>query len=425
MTEKDKIKDKKEVKQRGSVLTPGFGPLRGVRVLSCGNVIGGPYAAQLLGEMGAEVIHIERPGVGDMIKAEGRTNGVYPAWAALARNRLSVTLNMDMKNEDSREIFLGLIKKCDIWVENLVWIEKMGITDAMIREANPKIVIVHVSGFGRPQFGGIPEVCDRPSFDVIGQAYSGFMSVQGEEGEMYPITKPTLNDYHTALFAALGALAAYIRARRTGKGDVVDVAQFEADAALLGHFMVSYTVSGELPKRTGNAFTNAPYDLYETGDGRYVTMGTLGKPLYNRALEVMGFDTEEYPFEECGVDPAAMNSELGRKLDMRIRGWMRGHTAAEIEERFGKKRVPASAVNTLADLLENDHFIARGDAIKWKDEDSGKEITGTGVMPKFLDNPGKVWRGAPKTGQDTEMVLKKVFGYDAAKIKQLREDGVI
>ena len=197
---------------------------------------------------------------------------------------------------------LGLIKKCDIWVENLVWIEKMGITDEMIREANPKIVIVHVSGFGRPQFGGIPEVCDRPSFDVIGQAYSGFMSVQGEEGEMYPITKPTLNDYHTALFAALGALAAYIRARRTGKGDVVDVAQFEADAALLGHFMVSYTVSGELPKRTGNAFTNAPYDLYETGDGRYVAMGTLGKPLYNRALEVMGFDTEEYPFEECGVE---------------------------------------------------------------------------------------------------------------------------
>lgn len=406
-------------------IAPKFGPLQGVRVLSCGSVIAGPYAAQLLGEMGAEVIHVERPGVGDMMKAEGRTNGVYPAWAARARNRLSVTLNMKMDNPESKEAFLGLIKQCDIWIENLVWLDKLGITDEMVLEANPKIIIVHVSGFGRPQFGGIPEVCDRPSFDVIGQAYSGFMSIQGEEGKMYPITKPTLNDYHAALFAAMGALAAYIRMKETSKGEVIDMAQFEADAAILGHFIVSYTLSGKLPVRSGNAFTNAPYDLYEVAGGRYVAVGTLGKPLYNRALTALGFSPGEYPFEECGVDPAAMNSPKGKELDVKIRDWMRAHTAEEVEEVCSKGHVPAAAVNTLADVVENEHFRSRNDIITWTDADSGKEITGVNVVPKFQNNPGEVWRGAPSTGMDTDAVLSKLLGYDDAKIAELHEHKIV
>lgn len=406
--------------QDKTALTPAFGPLQGVRVLSTGSVIAGPYACQILGELGAEVIHVERPGVGDMMKAEGRTNGVYPAWSARARNRLSITLNMKMDNDEARKIFLGLIKKSDIWIESLVWLDKLGITDEMVREVNPKIVIVHVSGFGRPQFGGVPEICDRPSFDVIGQAFSGFMSIQGEEGKMYPISKPTLNDYHAALYAAVGALAGYVRAQKTGKGDVIDMAQFEADAAILGHFVVAYTLSGNLPARTGNAFTNAPYDLYEVGGGDYVAVGTLGKPLYDRAVAAMGFDPQEWTFAECGVNPTAMNSEKGRAFDALVRDWMRAHSAAEVEDIFSAAHVPAAKVNTLADLLENEHFIARGDKITWADEDSGREVTGVAPVPKFQDNPGRVWRGAPATGQDTEAVLKTLLGYTPEQIDAAR-----
>lgn len=409
------------LEEKKKSLTPAFGPLQGVRVLSTGSVIAGPYACQILGELGAEVIHVERPGVGDMMKAEGRTGGVYPAWSARARNRLSVTLNMKMDNEEAKKIFLGLIKESDIWIESLVWLDKLGISDEMVREANPAIVIVHVSGFGRPQFGGVPEICDRPSFDVIGQAFSGFMSVQGEEGKMYPITKPTLNDYHAALYAAVGALAGYIRAQKDGKGDVIDMAQFEADAAILGHFLVSYTLSGKLPARTGNAFTNAPYDLYEVAGGDYVAVGTLGKPLYDRAVAAMGFDPQEWAFAECGVDPVAMNSEKGRALDALVRDWMRSRSAAEVESVFSKAHVPASKVNTLADLLENEHFLARGDKITWTDEDSGQTITGMAPVPKFQENPGQIWRGAPATGQDTDAVLATVLGYSPEQIEAARE----
>ena len=406
-------------------ITPEFGPLSGVRVLSTGSVIAGPYAAQLLGEMGAEVIHVERPGIGDMIKAEGKTNGVFPAWSARSRNRLSLTLDMRMSIPESKDIFLGLIKKSDIWIENLVWIEKLGITDEMVREANPKIIIVHVSGFGRPQFGGVESICDRPSFDVIGQAYSGFMSIQGKEGEVFPLTKPTLNDYHAALFAAMGALAAYIKSLQTGKGDVIDVAQFEADAALLGHFITAYTISGNLPKRTGNAFTNQPYDLYEVANGKYVAVGTLGKPLYERALAAMGISPEEYPFGECGATPAAMGSDGGKELDAKIKAWMLAHEASEVEDIFAKSKVPAAAVKNLQDLIEDEHFLSRNNLTTWTDIESGKEVSGMNVMPKFKDNPGKVWRGAPSTGYDSEEILTKLLGYSEQDIKQLRENKVI
>ena len=165
-------------------LIPKFGPLEGMRVLSTGSIVAMPHAANMLADFGAEVIHVERPKGGDtyrtlapFLKSEGKS--VSSSWAQDARNRLSLSLEVNLKIPEVKEIFLGLVKNSDVWLENLVWIEKLGITDEMCLAVNPKLIIVHVSGFGRPQFGGLPEMCDRGSYDMIGQAASGWMSLMG------------------------------------------------------------------------------------------------------------------------------------------------------------------------------------------------------------------------------------------------------
>ena len=166
-------------------------------------------------------------------------------------------------------------------MENTVWLDKFGINDQLLLETNPRLVIVHVSGYGRPEFGGDPAVCDRASYDMIGQAYSSFMNLNGDTDRPPMLTKPWTNDYISALTAAFGALSAYISAKETGKGQVVDVAQFEAMARILSDTLVSYTEAGVLRGRAGtNATAFQPYGLFKSKDDRYVAIGAFGPAVY-------------------------------------------------------------------------------------------------------------------------------------------------
>lgn len=173
-------------RKKAPLFIPEFGPLKGTRVLLTGSIVAGPFIATMLGDFGAEVIHVEAPGMGDTYRTLGPflvKNGkkVSLPFSNDARNRLSMTLDLRInKNPESKEIFLGLIKQSDIWIENLVWLEeRYGITDELVMKVNPKIVIVHVSGYGHPEFGGDPKICKRASYDLIGQAYSGWPNVIG------------------------------------------------------------------------------------------------------------------------------------------------------------------------------------------------------------------------------------------------------
>ena len=228
-------------------LIPEYGPLTGMRVLLTGSIVSAPFAASMLAEYGAEVIHVERPGIGDPYRAQAPvvTHGdgvpftvsssetapdqkVSTGWMQEARNKLSFALEVNLNIPEAREIFLALIKNCDVWIENMVWLEKLGITDSMMLEVNPKLVIAHISGFGRPQFGGVPEECDRPSYDPIGQAEGGWMYINGHPEPSPPgYGASFMNDYLSAMFCVSGVLMAYINAQKTGKGQVVDVAQVE------------------------------------------------------------------------------------------------------------------------------------------------------------------------------------------------------
>lgn len=412
-------------------LIPSFGPLRGIRVLSTGSIIAMPHAANMFADFGAEVIHVERPGYGDTYRTlapfvQDGERKVSCSWAQDARNRLSLSLELNMEIPESREIFLGLIKNSDIWFENLVWLDKYGISDEMCLEINPRLVIVHVSGFGQPQFGGVPEVCERASYDMIGQCASGWTNLVGfPEPNPPSLIKPWSSDYYSALTAALAAMMAYWHVQQTGEGQVVDVAQFEANARVLSDTFVSYLSAGINRQRTGNkspAFQ--PYDIFRAQD-RWVAVGAFGPAVYERFVKAIGLDPTYYTWKECASSIEAVASAKGQELDRITREWIGARTAREVEEHMARHKVPCTIVVSAKDAAESEHWHARGDFVEYEDQTLGRPIKALGIIPKFSKTPGQIWRGAPALGQDTEAILTTILGYTAAEIAELRQKKII
>lgn len=407
-------------------IIPEYGPFAGMRVVCSGSLVAMPFAATMLADFGAEVIQIERPGVGDTLRmlapfAEVNGKKVSTAWAQNARNKLAMALELNLKFDEVKEIFYGLIKEADIFMENMVWLEKLGIYDEELLKVNPKLVIVHVSGMGHKEFGGIPSVCNRASYDMIGQAFSGWLYLQGDADRDPAIAKPYTNDYVSAFATVFAALSGYIYAQKTGKGQVIDVAQFEAMAQYMCGTYTAYTMAGIVGERTGN-FNPAfqPYNLFKSKDGFLVAVGAFGPGVYNRCIPAMGLDLEYFNYKDCSSGPAAVASEKGQELNAKVIEWCANHDAQEIESIMEAARVPCATVNSAKSAYENEHFRSRGDWVKYVDQTCGSEIEAFGIAPKMSETPGQIWRGAPSMGQDTDNILKTILGYDEAKIAELR-----
>lgn len=438
---------KKMSRKPAPILIPAFGPLKGIRVLSTGSIIAMPYVCQLMGGWGAEVIHVERPREGDTYRRLapfGTINGTKKSmvWADAAQNRLSVELDCRIKKfPEAREILLGLIKQCDFWFENLVWLEqRYGIDDAFFQtcfEVNPKLIFTQISGYGRPWAGGDHEKKRwwRASYDMIGQSYSGFAYLQGFPGGPPLRANPWTGDYLTAT----PALAAYIEAQTTGRGQRIDASQFEMCALIEESNFPAYFATGFVKSRTGNKAAGfQPYDIFECKDG-YVAVGTFMKGVYDRCMQALaealddpGFP-ERYPFEACSKDPDAVNSPLGKDLDKQIRQWCKDHTSAQIEELMSKYEVPATKVYNAKDAAEDPHWINRGIFHELTDyqnyDDPRKPSPGKvkvfGGVPHFQKTPVKPWRGAPALGQDNEAILKKLLDYSDAELEALQAKRIV
>ena len=412
-------------------IIPEYGPFAGMRAVCAGTLLAMPFAATMLADFGVEVIQIERPGVGDtqrLLAPFAELNGktVSAAWAQESRNKLAMTLELNLKHEEVKEIFYGLIREADIFMENMVWMDKLGVYDEELLKVNPKLVIVHVSGLGHKEFGGLPNVCNRASYDMIGQAFSGWLNLQGDPDRPPVIAKPYLNDYVSAFSALFAALSGYIYAQKTGEGQVVDVAQFEAMAKCMSSTYTAYTMLGTVTERTGNASPSfQPYDIFLSRDGFYVALGAFGPGVYNRCIPAMGLDLDYFNYKDCSYDAEALASPKGRELNAAVTAWCVSHDAQEIESIMETARVPCSRVNTAKSAYENGHFRSRGDWIKYEDQTTGAEVEAFGIAPKMSKTPGRVWRGAPSMGQDTENILKTILGYDDAKIAELREKKLI
>lgn len=402
-----------------------YGPLSGLRVLLTGVAFAGPYAARWLGDMGAEVIKVEIPVSGDTSRVGPRTAaGVVPKWQSLGRNMNSFEFNMNFdKVPESKEVFIDLIKQCDIWINSVPNIGKHGPSDELSLEANPKLVIVHVTGYGLKENGGSERYLGKPCVDPVGQAFSGLAAMQGMPDGPYLTANPLVCDITTALVAACGALAGYYSAQRTGKGQVVDTSMYES-AGLLMNYQWCEQLNMQKPyKRSGplNPLWR-PFGYYKCKDGKYVSVGVWGLGIWKKFCNLMGMDIEEFPYmDTCGQG----NPELVAKMDAIWLAWLEEHTAAEVEEIFIEIGIPVSMLNSADDAFANPHWQARNDFVNIKDETTGEDYVDFATVPKFGGTPCNVYKGAPLLGQESDIIMSNILGYSEEKINELKGIGAV
>lgn len=403
-----------------------FGPLQGIRIISSGTIIAQPYAAELAAEMGAEVIHVERPGGGDAVwrnlefPIEG-PEGVSAASGWIQERRNMFHISLDLSQPKGRDLFLQLVSQSDIWMESSKpgAYQRWGITDEAVLKANPKIVITHVSGYGQD---GHPDYLGRASYDFIGQGFGGLMHLTGFPDPEPPVRAvPWTADYITAGFCLWSTLAAYIYAQKTGVGQVIDLAQYEAIHKTLAGTMVAYYELGMVRGRSGNkAGLFQPYDVFQANDG-WVIIAAVGTP-YDRVCEVLGLDPTEEKWRKAHIE---VDSTEGIEFDALLRAWAGNRTVSEIVEAMNAAQVACCPIMTAKDAAEDPHYKMRGVHIEWEDVQLGRKVKGTGVIPKMSHTPGKIWRGSVPLGYDNELVYTKLLGLESSELSQLEDEGVL
>lgn len=408
-----------------SLVPEPFGPLQGVRIVSTGTLIAQPFAAELAAEMGTEVIQIERPGAGDIgwrtigIGLENRDGGapVSTNWVQERRNVFCVTL--DLAKPRGREIFLKLLPSCDIWMESSKpgTYARWGLDDDTAWKVNPKLVITHVSGYGQC---GDPSYVARASYDIVGQAFGGMMYQTGFPDNPPTRAAPWTGDYITALFTLWSSLAGLTHARAFGKGQAIDLAQYEAIHRTIGGTMVEFFQKGLIRERSGNKAQGfQPLDSFQTRDG-WVVMGALSE-VYKRLLSAIGLDPADPKWDSARVN---LESIEGIEFDAILRGWMAERTTAEVVRILNEAQVPCAPIMTSREMAADPHYKARQVHIEWEDLQSGP-VAGIGIVPKFSRTPGKIWRGAPGIGHDNRRVYGDLLGLGADDLESLARDKVI
>jgi crotonobetainyl-CoA:carnitine CoA-transferase CaiB-like acyl-CoA transferase len=284
-----------------------------------------------------------------------------------------------------------------------------------VHAASPRLTIVHVSGFGQT---GIPERRDSASFDLIGQAFSGFLSLQGEPDPAPPMRSGTaLNDTVTGLAAAGAALMGYVHAQRTGVGQSVDVAQYEVFFQLLENLALDYFQRGVVRGRHGTAHPRLyPYDVYRARDA-WVVVAAPTPESWRRLKEFLGIDHAEW-------DDAMTRRAHRSEVDAVIMAFCADRDAEGLERAARKADVAISRVYDIGALAQDPHYRAREMFLRWNDPVAGP-VEGAGIAPKFNRTPGAVWRGAPWLGQDNAAILGRLLGYAPARIDALRSTGIL
>lgn len=406
----------------GETLVPEqFGPLQGVRVLSTGSVIAQPFAAVLAAQYGAEVIQVENPhvedtwrGVGLSLPSKDGQRKVSASFLAERRNEFHLTL--DMSTPEGKEAFLSLIERADIWMESSKpgSYKGWGLSDEVILARNPKIVVCHVSGYGQE---GDASYLGRASYDMIGQAFGGSMYQTGFAEPMPPTRAvPWTADYITALFCLSSSLAAYVRAKETGEGQVIDLAQFEAIHAVLAGTMIEWFQMGVSRERSGNkspAFQ--PYDVYKAKDGS-VVIASPAATIHNKVCKLLGLDSEDPYWAGARTEIEEVN---GLEFDAILRGWVEERPMLQVIDELNEAGIPCSPILNAQGSAEDRHYQARGVHIEWDDEQVGR-LKGTGVVPRFSKTPGKIWRGTAAPGADNERILGGLLGFSAEQIAAMQ-----
>lgn len=399
--------------------TPGA--LDGIRVLEVGTLISGPFAARLLGDMGAEVIKIEPPGSPDPIRTWGQAevDGHHFFWTVHARNKKCITLNL--RTPRGRELFLDLAEQTDIIVENFRpgTLEKWNLGYDVLRERNPGIVLVRVSGYGQtgPDAG-------KAGYASVAEAVSGLRHMNGFPGGPPPRLALSLGDTLAGMFAAQGALAALYRRTVTGEGQVVDVALTEACLAVQESTIPDYDAGGVIRGPSGTRLEGiAPSNIYRTANGSWVVIAANQDTVFRRLCAVM--DQPELATDERFVDHVARGRNQDA-IDAIIGEWAARRRPDDIIDTLSAAGVIAGPINTVADVVRDPQFQARGMLIDHYDEAAGRTVLGPGVIPVLSATPGGVRNAGPaRPGQHNDEVYGQLLGLSPGQIGELTEDGVL
>lgn len=393
--------------------------LDGLRVLETGVLIAGPFCGQLFADFGAEVLKIEQPGVGDPLREWGRekSGGRSLWWPVLARNKKSVTL--DLRQPRGQDLIRRLVAHSDVLIENFRpgTLERWGLGYEQLSAINPRLILVRITGFG--QTGPYAE---RPGYGSVGEAMGGLRHVVGNPELPPSRVGISIGDTLAATFACVGALCALHARERTGRGQVVDSAIYEAVLGVMESLIPEYALAGHVRERTGAVLGNvAPSNVYPTADGQMVIIAANQDTVFARLASAMGRPDlacdERYATH---VARAAHQAEL----DELIAVWSGGLSTDALNEVLLRHGVPTGHIYRAAEMLRDPHFAARQAIVRLAHPEFG-EVPMQNVVPKLSETPGRVRWPGPALGEHNDEVLRGLLGLDDGELAGLTADGVV
>ena len=375
-------------------------PLAGLKVLELGQLIAGPFAAKTLADFGADVIKIEPPGAGDPLrKWRLLKDGTSVWWQVQARNKRSVALNL--KDPAAQDIVRRLADESDVLVENFRpgALEGFGLAPEALMQRNPRLIVLRISGYG--QTGPYR---DKPGFGVVAEAMGGLRHLTAEPGRTPVRVGVSIGDTLAGLHGVIGVLTALHERQHSGRGQVIDVALYEAVFNCMESLLPEFSAFGAVREAAGSALPGiAPSNAYRCRDGFALIAGN-GDSIFKRLMAVIGRD-------DLAHDPALADN-AGRvarvaEIDAALSHWTAAQSVADVLAALDAAAVPAGRIYTVADIAADPHYQARGmlDSIELED---GSRLAVPGIVPKLSRTPGRHRRAAPGVGQDTEAVLNEL-----------------
>lgn len=397
-----------------------FGPLQGVRVLDIGTMIAAPYGASLLADFGAEVIKVEMPGDGDSSRALlPQVDKHSVRWATLGRNKKCVTLNL--KSAAGRDLFLGLVRQSDLIIENFRpgTLDRWGLDYETLKQANPGIILVHISGYG--QTGPNRELA---GFGTPATAFSGVTYLMGHP-DRPPVSPPfSLADYVAGMMGAFaGVMALYYRDRNGGDaGQEIDVSLFEPLFRMLEFLIAEYDKLGIVRERTPFLSGGAsPAGTYQTADGRWVVLVCSTQRTWERLPPAIGRpDLLDDPRFRTNRDRVQHNDEL----DPIIVEWFASLPYSEAKARLDEYGCPASLIYSIKDIFDDPHYQDREAIVEVRHPTMGT-LKMPGIVPKFSRTPGRVAFAGPELGEHNHEVYGELLGLSEERLRELQQDGAI
>jgi formyl-CoA transferase len=403
---------------------PSSGALSGLRVVELGQLIAGPFASKILADFGADVIKVEPPNGGDPLRNwRVMKDGTSLWWHSQSRNKRSLAL--DLKHPDGQDVVRRLVRDADVLIENFRpgTLESWNLDPNELRQLNPKLIVLRVSGFGQDG-----PYRDRPGFGVIAEAMGGLRYLTGEPGRVPVRVGVSIGDTLAALHGVIGILVALHHRNASvceeaphGRGQIVDVALYEAVFNCMESLLPEYSAAGVVRQAAGSELPGiAPSNAYPCSDGTHVLIAGNGNSIYRRLMNHIGRDDLG---SDTDLQDNAGRVKRSREIDHAISEWTLQRTCEEVLFELERVSVPAGRVYTVADIASDPHYRARGMFYEERMPD-GTLLKLPGACPKLDRTPATYRSAAPELGQDTDAILREL-GYNASQIDLLKQPRLV